>query len=391
MTKAFHDSHLEAPTSSKLSLRLRPPNHVATIDVRSQRPAAGGETGGLVGSASAGVDDDEDPGGDPRFAVLVTGGHGFIGSWVVRALLRRGHRVRCLLRTGSRDRRLTGLDVERVIGDILDPGSLAAAMKGIGACIHLAGISAYKDMQTPRAWPTIVEGTRHVLAAALDSGVTRMVAAGSGVIYGSRQPRGVCDETSPWVLGGSGLIYAEAKYAAALLVDDFAARGLQVCLALPMETYGPGDDDLLTCGYLKDAINSPVALATYGATSFAHVEDVAEGFVLALEKGRAGERYILGGDAASIKEIIELALDVAGCPNRVWRMPTAVTRAVLLALQALHLPSPEHPDAVAYGSLHSSTSSDKARRELGYAPRSGREVMTSTVAWMRAEGHLKPL
>ena len=320
--------------------------------------------------------------------ILVTGGHGFVGSHVVKALLERGYTVRCLVRSTSRTHRIDDLDVETVVGDILDRDSLVAAMEGCERCIHLAGISAYKDMQEDWTIPTIVTGTTNVFDAALERGLERVVYIGSGMIYCSKDPGRICDETASFLLEDSGLFYAIGKARAEEVVDAYLGKGLDVVVAIPMETYGPEDTELLTSGYLKEAINSWPALATHGGTSFAHVEDVAEGIVLSLEKGGRGERYILGGENASIKEIIALCLEVAGCPKPVLVLPTGLTKFVLRTLTRLGLPSPEHPNAVDYGTLFGYVTCDKAINELGYAPRPPREVLQSTVDWLRSAGHI---
>lgn len=321
--------------------------------------------------------------------VFVTGGHGFVGSWVVRGLLERGYRVRCLVRKSSKTHRIDGLDVERFVGDILEPESLAEGMTGADLCIHLAGISAYKDMQEDWTIPTIVDGTRNVLQAARDAGIRRTVYIGSGIIYCSHDPERIADETSPFVLEDSGLFYAIGKNQAEQVVDDFVAEGYDVVVAIPMETYGPNDDEFLTTGYLKEAINGWPALATRGGVSFAHVEDVANGIIAALERGRTGERYILGGQNATIQEIVELACEVAGKPKRAVVLPTGLTKWVLRGMSRIGLEPPEHPNAVDYGTLFAFVSIDKAREELGYNPRSGRETLESTVAWLREAGHIR--
>lgn len=321
--------------------------------------------------------------------VLVTGGHGFIGSFVVKQLLARGYRVRCLVRSSSKTHRIDGLDIERATGDILDPASLSAALQGCELCIHLAGISSYADMHTDRAWKTVVDGTRNVLQASLDAGIRRVVYIGSGVVYGRRQPGEVSDETSEFVLQGSGLVYAEAKHRNEEQVAEFVEKGLDVVVAIPMETYGPNDDEFLTSGYLREAINGWPAMATRGGTMFGHVDDVALGIVLALEKGRTGERYILGSENATIAEIVNLCLDVAGLKKRCIVMPTGLTRFVVRTLHRLGLPSPEHPTAIEYGTLYYFVSSEKAQRELGWQPRSGRAVLEDTVRWLREAGHVR--
>jgi len=321
--------------------------------------------------------------------VFVTGGHGFVGSWVVRELLQRGYRVRCLVRRSSRTHRIDDLPVERFVGDILDAASLEEGMRGADLCIHLAGISSYKDMQEDWTIPTIVDGTRNVLQKAREAGIRRTVYIGSGVVYSCRDPNRVADESSPFLLHDSNLFYALGKHRAEQVVDEFVAAGSDVVVAIPMETYGPRDDEFLTTGYLKEAINGWPALATEGGVSFAHVEDVARGIVLALEKGRCGERYILGGENASIAEIITMACDIAGRPKRPIVLPTKLTKLALVAMSRLGLNPPEHPNAVDYGSLYAYVRIDKAREELGYAPRSGRETLASTIDWLREAGHIR--
>ena len=138
----------------------------------------------------------------------------------------------------------------------------------------------------------------------------------------------------------------------------------------------------------KGKLASQVAHASLEAYKKADVEDVADGIVKTLEKGGPGERYILGGENATVKEIIQLALDVAGKPKPVVILPAGVTKFILRSLIRLGLPAPEHPNAIDYGTLFGFTSSEKAKRELGYSPRPPREVMESTVDWLRRNGHI---
>jgi len=326
--------------------------------------------------------------GDQKKTVFVTGGHGFVGSHVVRNLVDRGYAIRLLVRKTSKTHRVDDLPVEMFMGDILDMESMREGMTGCEFCVHLAGISAYKDMQEDWTIPTIVEGTTNVFALAKELGLARVVYIGSGITYASYDQDRVANEDSPFLLADSGLFYAIGKHKADAVVDQYVSDGLDIVVAIPMETYGPHDDQFLTTGYLKEAINSWPALATRGGTSFAHVDDVAEGICLSLENGKAGERYILGGENATIKEIIELTLQVAGTPKSVVVLPTGITKFVLRSLFNLGLPSPEHPNAVDYGTLYGFTTSEKAKRELGYNPRPSRAVIESTVDWLRQEGHI---
>ncbi len=324
--------------------------------------------------------------------VLVTGGHGFIGHFVVKKLLERGHAVRCLVRETSDTRRIDGLDVTKHVGDILDPGSLTEPMQGATWAIHLAGISSYSLMQTDRCIPTVVDGTRNVLQSAKDAGVQRVAYIGSGIIYSRHEPPPEpVDEDEPFALGeDTHLNYALAKHRAEKLVDDFVNQGLDVRVPIPMETYGPNDDQFLTTGYLKEAINGWPALASHGGTMFGHVDDVAEGIMLAMERGKPGGRYILGSENATIKEIIDRTLAIAGQPNKkAIVMPTGITKAVLYALHNLGLPSPEHPAALEYGTTFAFVKNDRAKNELGWQPRTGDQVLEDTVRWLREAGHIR--
>ena len=321
--------------------------------------------------------------------VMVTGGHGFIGSYVVRGLLERGHTVRCLVRKSSRTHRIDDLPVEKVEGDILDQDSLRAAMVGMDACIHLAGISAYADMDKDFARPTIVDGTRNVFQAAKMAWLRRVVYTGSAVIYGSDDPTRISDEDTPPVLHNTGLTYIDAKLENEHMVDQWVAEGLDIVVAIPTETYGPHDDEFLTTGYLKEAIVGWPAMAVHGGTMYGHVADVAEGILLALERGQAGRRYILGSENATIRDIIALTLEIAGKKKPVLVLPTGIIKPLIRTLYRLGLPSPEHPNAIDYGTRFYFARSDRAREELGWQPRPGRAVLEDTVRWLRDAGHIR--
>jgi dihydroflavonol-4-reductase len=315
--------------------------------------------------------------------VFVTGGTGFIGSRVVRMLCEGGHEARCLVRPTSDTRRIDDLEVERVVGDVLDRSSFEDGLRGCERCIHLASVSGWTEIASPRVEPTIVDGTRNVVEAARHvNGMRLLYVSSASAINGSQRPE-LFDETTPFALEHSGLRYAIAKHEAERLVLRATRDGLDVVVVNPGETYGPNDYRWVSAGSIRDVLRNWPGLALRGGASVTHVDDVAAGIVAALEHGRTGERYILGGENLTIEEIVRTVLDLAGSRKPVVVMPTGVVKIAITACRALGLPTPVAPDLVAYAARYWFMSSAKAECELGYRHRSAREALASVVGWIR--------
>lgn len=318
--------------------------------------------------------------------VFVTGGNGFIGSRLVRRLVGDGHEVRCLLRPSSRTHRIDDLDFERVPGDLGDTDALRRGMDGSDGCVHLAGVSSWDEIASPEVEEVVVGGTRRVVDAARDVPGLRFVYVSSvAAVNGSDVPR-VFDETSAFGLDGSGLRYALAKRDAEALVLEAARDGLHAVIVNPGETYGPDDDEWVTAGPIRDVLRSWPALAVRGGASVVHVDDVAAGIASALERGRSGERYILGGDNLPIEQIVRTALAAAGSRKPVIVVPAAILRAAVRLCRLVRLPPPVPPDLVGYACRYWFVDSGKAKRELGYAPRPAADTLASVVGWIRTAG-----
>jgi dihydroflavonol-4-reductase len=321
--------------------------------------------------------------------VFVTGGNGFIGSRVVRQLVEAGHEVRCLLRETSNTGRIDGLAYERHLGDVRDAASLVAGMAGCDGAIHLASLSSWEAIRSPLMREIVIDGTKNLLAAAEAAGGARVVFVSSVTAINATKTRSVMDEETAFTLPADPFVYATAKKEAEQICRDAAAGGLPVCTVNPCEVYGPEDHDFITASYLRDTLKDWPAFSTDGGTAVAHVEDIAAGIIAALHKGRAGERYILGGENLSIEEIIRLTLEVGGKPGKTTiKLPTGPTLWLVNRLAAVGLPTPVHPDLLAHGVLWWLVDSGKAERELGYTYRPARETLQSVVGWLQEAGHV---
>jgi dihydroflavonol-4-reductase len=314
--------------------------------------------------------------------VLVTGGNGFIGSVVVHKLLARGYAVRCLLRPTSETERISGLNYQVAEGDVRDAASVERAVWGCDGIIHLAGLSNWRDINSPLMESVVVTGTENVLAAASRTGNPRMVfVSTAAAINGSVAPV-VFDETSACTLQLSRYNYSRVKRIAEDACRRAANAGLPVSIVNPAEVYGPHDTALNTAGNLIDFASSTPVLVCRGGTSVVHVDDVADGTILALERGAAGERYILGGENVSVVELARLTLDVLGRSTPVLRLPNPLVRASGRAAQRLKLPFPVDPNVIPYATMYWFMNNEKARTELGASFRDARDTLIPTLAWL---------
>ena len=252
---------------------------------------------------------------------LVTGATGFIGGNLARELCRRDYQVRALVRPGSNTLTIQDTPVETVPGDILDPESLTRAMKGCQTVFHCAAAYTYWAKDPGMIHRTNVEGTANVLEAAREAQVDRVVYTSTVSTMGS--PNGMlADEDTP--LEPSHLVgnYKRSKYRAEQVALTMAAQGLPVVVVNPTFPVGPWDVKPTPSGRMVlDFLLGRIP--TYVATgmNLVDVQDVAAGHILAMEKGRPGERYVLGNQNVTLKEILDMLQDLTGQPAPRWRTP----------------------------------------------------------------------
>ena len=322
--------------------------------------------------------------------VFVTGGNGFIGSVVVRQLATDGHAVVCLLRPTSNTDRLAGLRYERADGDVRDAGSLRAGMAGCDAVIHLASLSSWDLIDSPEMKDVVLGGTKNVLEAAQALGNPRVVFVSSVTAVGATAGPETLDEAAPYNLESErGLTYSLYKHQAEALCSEAVARGQHVVVVNPAEVYGPNDTAFITSSNLIDFAKSNPVLVCRGGTSVAFVDDVALGIARAMERGRSGERYILGGQNLTLEELARETLSILDRKARIWVLPNPLIRAVTRIATWLRIKLPYNPRVIPYATRYWFMDSRKAQSELGVSFRAARATLEPTLAWLREAGHIQ--
>lgn len=326
---------------------------------------------------------------------FVTGGTGFVGGALVRRLVQAGHRVRVLVRATSDTRQLAGLPVERVVGDLADEEALRRGVEGCAWVFHVAALYSFWGHPRQAFYATNVEGTRRVLQAAQEAGVRRVVYTSSIAALGFHRDRSPATEETPVRLADKIGHYKRSKFLAEKVARDFARRGLPVVIVNPAAPVGVGDYKPTPTGQMiVDFLNGRLFGYIDAGLNVVDVEDVAEGHLLAAQRGRVGERYILGGENLTLKQVLDLLAEVSGRPRVRLRLPYALALAwsyvdvALTRLNPAHVPSAT-PEKVRLSRQYEFYDSGKAMGELGYRPRPAREALRKAVAWYRAHGYAR--
>ena len=325
---------------------------------------------------------------------LVTGATGFVGAAVARTLRGAGWEVRALARSGSNRSNLEHLAVEVVEGDLADLRSLELALDGCAGLFHVAADYRLGARDPAQLYLTNVEGTRNILNAARTAGVARIVYTSSVATIGIPQDGSPGEEGTPVGLGNMIGHYKRSKYLAEEVARDAARTGMPVVIVNPSTPVGPGDIKPTPTGQLVlDAAAGRMPAYVDTGLNIVHVDDVAAGHLLAYERGRAGERYILGGQDMTLREILG---QIAGLVNRKpprIRLPYGVILPVAYAAEAFAWVSGRSGRVTLEGVRMSRKRmyfrSDKAVRELGYHWRPPAEALEDAVRWFRERGLLR--
>lgn len=330
----------------------------------------------------------------PSGLCLVTGATGFVGAAVARVLLKAGHRVRVLARPESDRRNLAGLAVEVVQGSLEDPPSLAAAVAGCRYLFHVAADYRLWVPDPAAMFRVNVEGTRELMLAALAAGVERIVYTSSVATLGI-VPGGVADEGTPSTVEDMIGPYKRSKFEAEEVVSALVGeRGLPAVIVNPSTPIGPGDVKPTPTGrIIVEAARGRMPGYVDTGLNVVHVDDVALGHLLAAQHGEVGRRYILGGENMTLAEILTEVARVSGKRTPSLKIPYGVVLPIAAGAEVLARLTGREPFATVDGVRMSRKKmffgSDRAMRELGYAPRPARQAIADAVAWFRANRYLE--
>ena len=325
--------------------------------------------------------------------ILVTGATGFVGSALVRLLLERGEPVRVLVRPGSDRQNLVGLDLEIAEGDLLKPETLKPAVAACTGLYHVAADYRLWTRDPKKMLEANVEGSQAIIRAAADAGVERMVYTSSvatlGIVNG-----GVADEETPVTYADMIGVYKQSKYKAEQAVQRLVSdQGAPVVIVNPSTPIGPRDIKPTPTGrMIVEAAAGRMPAYVDTGLNIAHVDDVAAGHLLAYDKGRIGERYILGGEDMELSQILaHIAHLMNRKPPRIKIPHNAILPIAYLAEAWTRLSGGDDPfvvvDGVKMAKKKMYFSSDKAKQALGYQARPAVEALNDAVEWFQAEGY----
>ena len=327
---------------------------------------------------------------------LITGAAGFVGSAVLRQLLAAGHDVRALVRPNSDRRNLIGLRVEIVNGDVTDRQSLDLAMKGCSTLFHVAGDYRLWLLKPGEMYETNVIGTRNIMLAAMDAGIKRVVYTSSVATLGVTLNGSPADEDTPVSLKDMIGHYKRSKFMAEAEVKRLAdEQGLPIIIVNPSTPVGPRDIKPTPTGrIIVDAASGRMPAYVDTGLNLVHVDDVAIGHLLALERGKLGDRYILGACNMTLKEIFCTVGRLTGQNPPKICLPHALVFPIACMSEAwARLVSRREPrvslTGVRLARKRMFFSIEKAKRFLGFNPRPIEEALRDAVDWFRENGYLR--
>jgi len=323
---------------------------------------------------------------------LVTGATGFVGGAVARALIRAGVDVRVLARSQSDTQNLSGLPVERVEGDLLNPTSLRTALAGCQQLYHVAAYYALWAKDPSIFYDINVTGTCNVLTAARLAGIQRTVYCSTIGAIGLPADGGLGTENTPVSLDQMAGHYKRSKYLAEQEVLKFASEGLPVVIVNPSAPVGAGDVKPTPTGQvIVDFMKGRMPAYIETGLNIVDVDDVAAGHLLAMEKGRQGERYILGCRNLMLKDVFDILSGLTGIKAPSLRLPRSAVLPLAYVNQWIANLTGQPPriplEGVKMAKYRMHYDCSKAIRELGIPQTPPEAALEKAVQWFRSHGY----
>jgi dihydroflavonol-4-reductase len=323
---------------------------------------------------------------------VVLGSSGCIGNNVVRACLEASWQVRAFHRASSKTWMLDGLEVEHVTGDLGDPASLVAAMRGCDVVFHAAGYYPLHSLDMAGSLRDAVSGMRRVLHAAAEARVGCLVYTSTLTTIGPPgDPDRLSDERDFYLPGSTGSAYFECKWAMEAEAWRAIAEGLPLVIVNPTAVFGPWDIKPTTGEILLNVAKGRFPVWLDLEANIVDARDVGRGQVLAAERGRIGQRYILGGENLPVREALTVAALEAGVKPPRWRASLGLVGGIVKAGEAVgRLPFVKPLPLEHFKTLREwrALNTAKARKELGFESRPFGETVRDTLAWFREHGYL---
>jgi len=325
--------------------------------------------------------------------VFITGATGFLGTHVARQLLARGAELRLLVRTTSRSDNIDDLSAERVVGDLRDSDSLIKGMAGCEFVFHVAADYRLWTRDGRELYDSNVEGTRNILRAARDTDVRRVVYTSSVATMGFGNDGRITDEKTPVSLSDMIGDYKRSKFMAECLAIEAGKAGQNVVIVNPTTPIGERDIKPTPTGKIVvDFLRRKFPAYVDTGLNLVDVVDCAEGHLLAMEKAIPGERYILGSENLTLKQILDKLAAITGLPSPTVKLPYAMAYAAgvvdTLVTGTIRKREPRVTlDSIRMGRKKMFVTSAKAQRELGWNPRPVDDALRRGVEWFQAHGY----
>ena len=326
-------------------------------------------------------------------STLVTGATGFIGSHIARKLVERGEEVKVLLRKTSNTKNIDDLSIEKVYGDILDKESILNALQGCDTLYHSAGFVSFKKTDYKKMEDINVTGARNVLSAAFEIGVKKVLFTSSVAAVGPELENEYITEETEFKIYDKNIGYINDKYDAEQVAREYISKGLPVVILNPSVVLGAGDIYLSSTASVLWYCKKKFPGYMDGTLNVVDVDDVAEGHILAAEKGGTGKRYILGNANLNVREYFKLLEKITGIKAPGVKIPYFVAYGTAYLVERVIGKSfPNYTtmdlDSVKLSQFNWHVDCSKAINELGYTQIPVEETLRKTVDWFKMNGYL---